>query len=35
VRGFFLNVMSWRSKKRQIIDGDARLAHAPDGRRSR
>ncbi len=22
VRGFFLNVMSWRSKKRQIIDGD-------------
>ena len=22
VRGFSLNVMSWRSKKRQIIDGD-------------
>jgi hypothetical protein len=22
VRGLFLNVMSWRSKKRQIIDGD-------------
>ena len=36
VRGFFLNVMSRRSKKRQIIDADTfDLAQAPDGRRFR
>ena len=30
VRGFFLNVMSWRSKNRQIIDGDTFSPRARD-----
>src|SRR5277367_422478 len=32
VRGFFLNVMSWRSKNRQIIDGDTLSPRARDRR---